>query len=155
MSVPAIRAAIVAKVSAVANIGAVFDYQRYEPRADALASLYRVNIGGQDQIRGWWLSRVSTEERSPALGRWQTVHTWRLRGYMSLDDATASEKTFDALIESLRTAFRTDDTLGGVVASTVMDDGTAGLQLTEQVPVLFAGVLCHSADMRLLTWLNI
>lgn len=159
MSVPAIRAAIVARMNTVANIGAVFDYQRYEPRVDALASMYRVTIGGQAggqaQIRGWFVSRVSTEEQSPAVGRWQTLHTWRIRGYMSLDDATASEKTFDGLIEALRDAFRADDTLGGVVASTVVPGGEAGLQLTEQAPVIFAGVLCHSADLRLVTWLNI
>lgn len=155
MSVPAIRAAIVARMNTVADVGSVFDYQRYEPRVDALASMYRVTIGGQPQIRGWFVTRVSTEERSPAIGRWQTLHTWRIRGYMSLDDASASEKTFDGLIEALRDAFRADDTLGGAVASTVIEGGDAGLQLTEHAPVIFAGVLCHSAELRLVTWQNL
>ncbi|MCP4700274.1 MAG: hypothetical protein GY862_25995 [Gammaproteobacteria bacterium] len=42
-------------------------------------------------------------------------------------------------------------TLGGVVCSTV-DDSQAGIQIVDSMPVMFAGVLCHSAKLKLNTW---
>jgi len=72
---------------------------------------------------------------------------------MSLDDADSTELTFDTLIESIRDAFRDDDSLGGLIFSTVIDNKSnqAGVQVDETAPVLFAGVLCHSARLSLTT----
>lgn len=145
-----IRAAIVARLGTVADIGLVHDYQRYATDSAAFASLYTTTISGRRQIRGWWVSRTATTESSPALGRYIVTHTWRIHGYMSLDDAAATEKTFDTLVEAVRDAFRQDDNLGGVVDGTVIDEG-AGLQLEEQAPVMFCGVLCHAARLTLRT----
>lgn len=149
-SLASIRAAIVARLGAVANVGRVHDYQRYSANAAGFTALYGATIAGTAQIRGWWVSRVATRETSEARGRYVIVHTWRITGYMSLDDAAASEKTFDALLEAVRDAFRADDNLGGVVDATVIDEG-AGLQVDEQAPVIFAGVLCHAARCTLYT----
>jgi len=145
-----IREAIRARLAAVANVGQVHDYQRYSPNAAGFNDLYGSTIGGQPQIRGWWISRYAVREESDALGRYTITNTWRIHGYMSIADAAASEKTFDSLVEAVRDAFRADDNLGGVVSSTVVDEG-AGLQVDEQAPVMFAGVLCHAARCRLYT----
>lgn len=145
-----IRAAIKAKVEGVPKIGRVHDYQRYDANATGLQGLYRTTIDGREQLRGWFVTRTATAEDGPQVGRRVITHTWRLRGYMSLADGSASEKTFDDLVEALREAFRADETLGGTVASTALEDG-AGLQLDEQVPVMFAGVLCHMAALTLRT----
>lgn len=150
MSLAGIRAAIVARMNTVANIGRVHAYQRYSSNSAAFAELYSVTIGGVKQIRGWWVSRIATRETSDAIGRYVITHTWRIHGYRSLDDAAASETEFDSLIEALRDAFRIDDNLGGVVSSTVVDEGS-GLQIDEQAPVMFCGVLCHAARGRLFT----
>lgn len=145
-----IRAAIVTRLESVTDIGLVHDYQRYATNAAEMAALYQTTIGTTKQIRGWWVSRIATAEGSPALGRYTVTHTWRIHGYMGLDDAAESEKTFDELVELVRDTFRQDDNLGGVVDSTVLDEG-AGLQLDEQAPVVFAGVLCHAARLTLRT----
>ena len=84
--------------------------------------------------------------------RWSVLTQWRIRGFMALSDAAGTEKTFDDLIDAAADAFRADPTLGGVVFSTLnpQSDET-GLQLVQSRPVLFAGVLCHSAELNLYT----
>lgn len=149
-----IRAAIVGKMTAIESLGRVHTFQRYDKNLGGLESLYRAEIDGVEQIRGWYVTRVATTEESPALGRYIATHTWQIRGFLSLNDAAQSEIVMDGLIEQLRDAFRTDETLGGVVDTTVLDDG-AGLQLDEQLPVMFAGVLCHLARCTLRTRHNL
>ncbi|MBE0627981.1 MAG: hypothetical protein IH603_00015 [Burkholderia vietnamiensis] len=145
-----IRAAIKAKIAAVADIGVVNDYERYSKNQSELQAQYVATIAGSKQLRGWNIRRKTTKETSPATGSYAVTHAWDLRGYMALDDSAESEKTFDGLIEALRDAFRTDENLGGLISSTVIEDA-AGVQVIESVPVLFAGVLCHSARLRLFT----
>jgi hypothetical protein len=149
-TVTEIRAAIAAKMNTVADIGRVHDYERWAKRDKDFQDLF-LSAG---QIRGWIVRRTATRETSPGIGRFVVTHRWQIRGYMALDDSAASEKTFDALVEALRDAFRSDETLGGLVASTVLPDGEggeAGLQLEDHGPVMFANVLCHGARLRLAT----
>lgn len=152
-TLPQIRAAIRAKLAGVAEIGAVHDYERYVQRANELQALYVVSIDGQDQLRGWFVRRVATIEQDLAAGaggRYVVQHTWRIRGYMALNDANASEIVFDALIEAIRDAFRADINLGGLVSSIETED-QAGIGVDESEPVLFAGVLCHACRLSLKT----
>lgn len=150
MSLATTRAAIAAAVAAVPDIGRVHQYERYAADLSALRKHYSASIAGAEQLRGWFVRRVSTAETSPAVGRRATTHEWEIRGYMALADAAASEYEMDALIEALREVFRIDETLGGAVASTVTDEA-AGIQVVESGPVLFAGVLCHGARLQLFT----
>jgi hypothetical protein len=145
-----IRAAIVARVATVPDIGIVHDYQRYAMQMSGFEQLYITEIDGERELRGWHVTLTATEETSSSRGRYEIVHIWSLRGYRALNDESGSEKLFDAQVEELRDAFRDDETLGGVVDSTVLPQG-AGLQLAEKVPVMFAGVLCHMARLVLRT----
>lgn len=149
-TVEQIRTAIADKIAAVADAGRVHAWQRYAPNNTEFRALYVASIGGAEQLRGWHVRRVATQETSDALGRYVVTHRWEIRGYLGLDDAAQTERTFDTLIEALRDAFRTDETLGSLVASTVVDEG-AGLQLDEHVPVMFAGTLAHMARLTLYT----
>ena len=143
-----IRAAIVAKLEGVANIGAVNDYERYTVDLKDFKAFF-VSSG---KVRGWTIRRISKRVISPALGEVKVTNHWRIAGYFSFEDAKASEKTFDDLVEAVMAAFLADETLGGVVGATVDDDdGTAALQLDDSGPVMFAGVLCHSARLTLKT----
>lgn len=154
MSAPgheAIRVAIAAVIKRVPSIGRVHAYQRYDKNASSLAALYRDEIDGVAQLRGWNVSRISEATQSPSLGRFDRRTEWDVRGYMALDDAAETELVFDGLLDALTAAFLADETLGGVVATTVMEDGQAGLQIIEAVPVMFCGVLCHSVRARLST----
>lgn len=145
-----IRAAIAAKLRAVTDIGQVHDWERYAAQQGDFRGLYTTEIGGVKQVRGWHLRRIATSETSPAVGRNVVTHEWEIRGFCALDDARQTETVFDTLIEAVRDAFRLDETLGGVVASTVTEE-IAGAQVEESLPVLFAGVLCHSVRLRLAT----
>lgn len=150
------RAAIAATISGVANTGQVHDYERYAKAEGEFRALYQADIGASKSLRGWFVRRVATREVSVAVGVGMEVIGWRITGYLAIDDAAASEKTFDDLIEALRAAFRTDPTLGGVVADLYdltqsADSAPYGLQVEESGPVLFAGVLCHRAVLGLVT----
>lgn len=143
-----IRAAIVAKMETVDDIGRVHGFERYAREQKRFLELYKPEL--HDEIRGWFVRRVGTVGTSPALTRHSALHRWRISGFMSLDDERQSEVAFDTLIEALRAAFRADETLNGLIGG--MSDGrVSGLQLDESQPVSFAGVLCHSARLTLYT----
>lgn len=146
----ATRAAIVAKLQALA-IGVVHDHEPYVADLAGLKALYQDPDGGR--LNGWYVRRVATRELASAIGRFVEIVSWQIRGYRALAEAEASELAFDAQIEAIRDAFRHDETLGGAVHDTAEGDvgGAAGIQLEESGPVLFAGVLCHAARLRLTT----
>lgn len=152
MSVAAIRAAIVARMSAVSDLGVVHAYERYAADLAKLKQLYYSAPHGN--IRGWFVRRVATGESGNIRSHTVEAISWQLRGYMAFDDAAQSELTFDALIESLRDTFAPDETLGGAVdqcSEPGNEDGQSGLQLVDAGPVMFGGVLCHAARLELLT----
>lgn len=145
-----IRAAIVATLQSVPDVGRVYDRERFAKNEKEFRDLYKAG----DLLLGWHVRRRATRESSDALGRWTVTHEWQVRGFRALDDAGASELAFDGLIEATRDAFRADESLGGVVDTTVLGDGPddpAGLQLLESGPVMFCGVLCHGARLALFT----
>lgn len=140
-----IRAAIAATLRAVPNIGVVHDHEPYLKTEAKLRELYVE--GGL--LLGWHFRRVATREVSPAIGRAIERHAWQIRGFMAFNDAGTSEVAFDDLIEAIRDAFRADETLGG--AASTIDDEAAGIQVEDSGPVMFCGVLCHSARLALTT----
>lgn len=151
-TVAQIRAAILAKLLAVAGIGRVHDYERFAKTEKEFQDLYRDAASGR--IKGWNFYRLSTAERDLDLGGVRRLHAWKITGYMSLDDADASGKLIDDLVELIATAFRTDRTLGGrVIDSKDMENnfGASGVQIEAIEPVMFAGVLCHRAQLTLVT----
>lgn len=141
-----VRAAILGKLNGVAGVGVVHDYERYAASMAGLTALYKSGA----QLKGWHIRRVATEERSPAVGRYAVTHRWQMRGFWSLDDSAATEKSFDDLVETIRDAFRLDDTLGGVVATCTAEE-VAGAQVVDSGPVMFGNVLCHAVRLALAT----
>lgn len=144
------RAAIVAKLAALA-VGVIHDHEPYAADVARLKALYLDPAAAC--LAGWFVQRTATREVRTAIGRSVEFVDWRIRGYRALSEADASELEFDARIETIRDAFRGDPTLGGAVAdsSNGEDEGPEGVQLEESGPVLFAGVLCHAATLRLTT----
>jgi len=90
-------------------IGAVHDYERHS-RAIAEWILLMTSGG---KINGWTAHRESTPVDEDTIATLRLNHTFRLKGYYSVDDAAASGKTFQALVELVRKAFKNDKTLGG------------------------------------------
>ena len=140
------RDAIVAKMNSVANIGIVHSFERYAAREKD----FRDHFMSGGEIRGWVVRRIRTIEKAATIGRWDQTFIWEIRGYMSLDDDGQSELVFDELVEALRDAFRTDETLGGAVDTTIVPE-RAGLEVQGSGPVMFAGFLCHSVRLALTT----
>jgi hypothetical protein len=140
MSTKVIRHAILDKLSSLEDIGKTHNRQ---------SDFNDMYLEGQ-KLKGWTISRVSTREKPFDTHTNIATHTWKIRGYLALEDEIESELIFDDLIELIRDEFRSDDTLGNVVSSTYVGE-QAALQLDDVGPATFAGVLCHAATMTLFT----
>jgi len=146
------RDAIQSMLSGINGIGIVHNYERYAKREADFQAFYKDTTN--NRILGWNFSRVSTAELDLDNGGVRRVYTWRIRGFMSIDDADASERTFQELIETICSTFRTNPTLGLQDTETknlAQEDGPAGIQVDAVEPVMFAGVLCHRATLTLVT----
>src|SRR5690606_17536650 len=132
-----------------ANIGVVQIHERYATQLSELKTLYQAVPGGP--LAGWFITRRSTREIGINIPAYLEVVGWELRGFMALNDAAASELVFDDVIEGIRDAIRADLTLGGTVLKCGLLQANAerGVQLDDAGPVMFAGVLCHGARIRL------
>jgi len=152
------RAALLALLSDVPAVGVVHPCERLADGEEGFKRAYlhkhtdpaTDGFGATAHIRGWYIRRTATSEVT-ANGSILNEHTWLVRGYMSFNDAISSELIFDDLVERMRDAVRVDGTLGlpGLLGSGVSDE--RGIQVESAGPVFFAGVLCHSAALRLKT----
>jgi hypothetical protein len=156
MNSAVVRAAIVAMMQSVPDVGAVHAYERHAERGGELRDLYVVEVGGRKLLRGWYVRRASVREVSGTVGVATVVSGWRIVGYHGLEDGAASETAFDTLLDAARAAFRADPTLGGAVAdlcdlTASADSAPYGLQIEDFAPVLFGGALAHRAQLALVT----
>lgn len=142
-----IRAAIVARLSAVEGMGLVHDHEAYAKDVAKMKQLY-VRDG---QLNGWQVLWKLTKSLPLAQGANDVRHKWEIRGFMALSEEQGSEAAFDALLDRCRKAFNTSLEVAGEHVLTVLrDEGVAGAQVVEKEPVMFCGVLCHAA--RLDVW---
>src|SRR3990167_5507692 len=145
-----LRVAIATKIITVDATLQVHQYERYVKEMAALMSLYVSGGAGDKRVHGYYIRRVATRELLVDTQRWAVYHAWRIRGFMGMDDVDETELLFDAEIELIRDAFRIDDTLGGLVFSLSPvgseDAGEIGIKVISSEPVMFCGVLCHSAE---------
>lgn len=146
------RAAVVARLQAVPEIGVVHGYERYAAALDALRALYY--SPAHAQIRGWFVRRVQIRDTAITKPRRTVLEKFQVRGFMSLDDAAGSELVMQALVDSIRDAFRADPTLGGAITKQgpLSPGAEQGVSLDDFGPVMFGGVLCHGARMSLTTY---
>lgn len=133
----AIRAAIVAKLTAIPGIGKVHQYERYAAQQSKLKELFESN----SRILGWVVRRSGFKKTEIADAIFTVRTQWQVRGYMSLDDAAETELLFDALVDLVQATLSNQPTFG--IASYVPDYEFK----SEQEPVMFCGVLCHSVTM--------
>ena len=153
------RAALLALLRAVPAIGVVHACERYASSEQGFKQAYLYThadpaadaFGADPHIRGWYVRRVSFRVVRNGGGLPRVFTTWQIRGFMALAEEAGSELAFDALVDAVRAAFDVDPTIGGAVMSTLSADGEVGAQLSASGPVMFAGVLCHAADMTLTT----
>src|SRR3990172_1080001 len=131
MSLANIRTQIKTILDGVSGIGIVHDYDRYVNDWNKLLSLFKPTT--QAKINGWVITRTATPAQWSAIARRHRVHSFLIRGFYSHDDASASEITFQALIESIYEAFEDNETLTGTCETTSPDfgpeTGKAGIQV--------------------------
>jgi hypothetical protein len=148
MSEANIRTQIYTILGNVANIGKVYDYERWAADWTTFINLFKTTIGAVDQIRGWEISRRGGPAEDIAYGVIEVPHHFLIRGFMGVSDADATEKTFNTLIESVRTAFLTKDTLNGT-CRTIRYEGKAGIQVDLIESRMFGSVFCHYTELSL------
>lgn len=148
MSESAIRAEIKNILSNVADVGKVYDYERWSADWNNFINLFKITISSIDQVRGWEIGRKAVKEEKtiigPVSGGNERVHTFFIKGYMSVKDATATEKTFNALIESIASAFRSNLRLNNSAQS----HDYVQCEIIETR--MFGGVHCHYAELTLI-----
>lgn len=145
MSEANIRAQIYAIVNGITDIGMVYDYERWDADWTTFINLFKTTISGTDQIRGWEISRRACPESLQTLGEVDRPQNYIIRGYMGLNDAAATEKTFNTLIEAIAAALRSNLTLNHVA-----NLGHDYLQVERIEARMFGGVLCHYAELGLI-----
>ena len=129
---------ILAGVTGVANVyGTVRNWQSDKQFRDGA----RTASGG---VQFWFLTREATEAED--LGPRLTVrkHTIALHGYAGVNDAAASEQSFQGLIESVVAALGSDRKLG----QSARHSGPAQVRAVDYR--ILNGVLCHHAELALL-----
>lgn len=141
MSEAIIRQKIFEIVSAVPGIGKVHDYERWA--ADWSKFLILFQDPATKRILGWEITRQAAPVAKLDNIEEQVTHAFVIQGYMGLNDAQATEKQFQALLEALRSAFRGNHTLNGIC----LDAGPVSLDICE--PRTFGTVLCHYAKLTL------
>lgn len=132
----------------VSNIGVVYDYQRYADQWDDFLSLFQTTIGSTPQIRGWQIGLNSVQLLPPPFedSTAHPCHTfrydWAITGFMSVDDASESEKTARALAVAVVDKLR--KTRENVTATAV---NTGIPQITSIGYAVFGGVLVHNIQI--------
>jgi len=132
-----IRAAIKSVMESVPGVGAVYDYLRWTADPATYEALF---VSG-GHVRFWTISRASVDDARRYTEQVDEVHTVVLRGYLGLDDASASEKTFQDLVDSVRAALRENYTLGGAAWNSGPEMHTAVEHRQ------FGDVLCHYCEI--------
>ena len=172
-SLGSIREAICRRIAAAQtgagranDAGIVHRYQRYASQESALRALYVTRSdSGADVLHGWYVTRVGTLSVPDSAGYVRTVHRWRIVGLRALDDpaqlpaqpgAPASELLHDAVIESIRSAFLADDTLGRdgdgrPYVESITWEGRQGLQVDDSGPAMWCRTLVHMTRCTLVT----
>jgi len=129
MSETSIRQEIYDIVSAVSDVGRVYDYERLANDLSTFIDCFKAPSG---DIRGWTITCAGwTQEYN------RRVYVYKIRGYFGLYDSAASEKTALAIVDSVARALN---------ASDVFDDNEVA-QLDVFEPRMFGGTLCHYAEL--------
>ena len=139
MSEAAIIAQLKTILEGVSGIGTVYAYEPYTPDLRRFKELF---------VAGGRVNAVTvTREATRAVERTNTQverqHRFVIRWYYAVDTEGTTETAFQALLEAAFTALLDNYTLGGTAET------STPLQVDSVRPVMFAGVLCHRAEMSL------
>jgi hypothetical protein len=149
----AIRAAIKTAMETVTDIGKVYDYQRFIEDWSQLVNIMTATIGSSTQLRGWfittptggnfWREEVIGFQGGGMGGTILVTYTYRIRGFMAVDDSATTEKTMTALAMGVANAIKNNTTLQAYH----FDDEVPTVMTGAVDYVMFAGVLVHYVEI--------
>lgn len=139
MSDATMRAAIKLRLLALGSgMGRVHDYERFATTpADFLKHF---QSPANKKIYGWEVVRTGLRVSKVAMAKWRLSHRYMVRGYYVLDDAAATEKTFNGLVD--------------LIVLDLVRTRLAGSE-RDQLPEaaietrMFGGIFCHVAEIIL------
>ena len=148
LSIEVIRAELHSIVAGVEDAGIVHDRLRWSNEWPDFLTLFKTNIGGLDQIRGWQVRYGGfgeldvVEFHDVADDHGMRPHRFLIQGFMGLDDSRGTEKVMTELAESVCDAL---DASQSIRAPNYYYADPAVMSVFE--PRLFGGVLCHFAEI--------
>jgi hypothetical protein len=111
MSEATIRAQIKIIMEGVSGIGVVHSRKRV---STSLAGFFKLMTSGTPaMINGWMIHRQATPSERGNMPTIDRFHTYKILGLYDLDDENDSDSTFQALIEAIFDAFKSNLTLNG------------------------------------------
>ena len=144
MSLSNIITATASILASVTGVGSkVHAYERWGADEAAFKALF-VDSG---KVLGWTITRETTEAIDHVGGASMDTHAVVIRGYYSLDDSANTEKTFQDLIEAIRSKFNPNRRL--TVSGTVNAHTSDRIQVRIVDHRMLAGVLVHYCELVL------
>lgn len=109
-----IRAAIVAALDAIPNIGVVTDFEPYAQREEHFKTYFLDPLLGY--VQGWTVTRAAAVETWASDRDNMVSHEFIVRGYRAINADAASERDFQDMLERVRDVMRANQRLqyGGV-----------------------------------------
>jgi hypothetical protein len=142
MSESTVLAQVKTLLDDVSGIGAVHDYERFSRSPAEWLQLMR----SSGIVNGWEIHRQRTpavRDNMPTLRR---SHNYMISGIYELDDASGSEKTFQALIEAIYVKFRDNHTIGGTCIN------SDPVQVMDVSVDVIAKTLYHTCELLLVCY---
>ena len=142
---PTITGILTSIKTVIANttgVGQVHSYRRYVVNDAAFKA---IGVTGS-RVNFWQLWRQSVDERWPNAFQYQLIHHIQVQGFYSSKDASASEHTFQTLVDRIANRFRltTNRTLTDTVESLAAPGGMGGLQIQAIDHSMQYGNLSHA-----------
>jgi hypothetical protein len=144
VSLAQIRTAILGTVNSVPNVGVVTEFEPAVVREEDLNTYFLDPDLGY--ILGWSLTRESTACRDATILSDFEEHQLVLRAYRAVNNAGASEKQLQDLVEAVRAAIRAEE--AGCWNGLVQFVGHPQVRIFESR--LFGQILVHYCELTLL-----
>lgn len=137
MSETLIRTAIKDILNTVTGIGQVHDYERFTANPLTFLNLFKDDTTGK--IFGWEITRSGSTITRVTMTNYKVLHHFVIKGYYGLQDLTASEKLFNAVIEAV---------VSKIINTTIADtQGVPVPQVNKIDARMFGDFFCHYAEI--------
>lgn len=141
-----IAAAMGVIVAGVTNAGQVHQRRRWDADWSRFLNQFKATIGGKVQIRTWMVTREGWQaESGDAFGEVKRTQRFLIVGALGMEDASDTETTFQALIESVCDAIDARKDLG---LSYVTDYSVGPCSVRTIAAEALGSVLCHVCEIE-------